>query len=136
KTGISRRCKLWPETVTALREAIAQRPKPKEDGLEQRVFVTVRGGSWFKDTGDNPVSKEMSKLLNRLGIDGERNFYCLRHGFETIAGEFRDQPAVDHVMGHARDDMASVYRERISDDRLVAVVEYVRAWLFGAERVR
>jgi hypothetical protein len=29
--------------------------------------------------------------------------------------------------------MASVYRERISDDRLRAVVEHVRKWLFGAE---
>ena len=33
-------------------------------------------------------------------------------------------------MGHSRDDMASVYRERIGDDRLRAVVEYVRKWLF------
>src|SRR5262249_13087179 len=121
KTGIPRRCPLWPETVAALREAIAQRPEPKDAALAGRVFITAAGGSWFKDTSDNPVSKEMAKLLKRLDINGERNFYCLRHGFETIAGESRDQPAVDHVMGHARDDMASVYRERISDDRLVAV---------------
>jgi hypothetical protein len=33
-------------------------------------------------------------------------------------------------MGHARDDMASVYRERISDERLKAVTDYVRKWLF------
>jgi hypothetical protein len=32
-------------------------------------------------------------------------------------------------MGHAREDMATVYRERISDDRLAAVVNHVRAWL-------
>src|SRR5262245_29282852 len=31
KTGIARRCTLWPETVTALREAIACRPKPKRE---------------------------------------------------------------------------------------------------------
>jgi hypothetical protein len=37
--------------------------------------------------------------------------------------------AVDAIMGHSRDDMASVYRERISDDRLRAVVEHVRKWL-------
>jgi len=36
-------------------------------------------------------------------------------------------------MGHARDDMASVYRERISDERLIAVTDYVRRWLFGKE---
>ena len=34
-------------------------------------------------------------------------------------------------MGHVRDDMASLYRERISDDRLRAVVQHVRNWLFG-----
>jgi hypothetical protein len=28
-------------------------------------------------------------------------------------------------MGHARDDMASVYREKIDDDRLLAVVNFV-----------
>jgi hypothetical protein len=36
-------------------------------------------------------------------------------------------------MGHARDDMASVYRERIEDARLVAVTEHVRKWLFGEQ---
>jgi hypothetical protein len=34
-------------------------------------------------------------------------------------------------MGHSREDMASVYRERIGDDRLTAVAEHVRKWLFG-----
>ena len=33
-------------------------------------------------------------------------------------------------MGHARDDMASVYRERVADERLQDVVDYVRRWLF------
>jgi hypothetical protein len=45
----------------------------------------------------------------------------------TIGGEAKDQVAVDHTMGHARDDMASAYRERISDERLRAVVEHVRS---------
>lgn len=36
-------------------------------------------------------------------------------------------------MGHAVSDrdMSAVYRERISDERLVAVTDYVREWLFG-----
>ena len=50
---------------------------------------------------------------------------------ETIGGDSRDQVAVDAIMGHSRDDMASVYRERIDDNRLRAVVERVRKWLRG-----
>ena len=32
KTGIDRRCPLWVETVEAVTEAIANRPKPKDPG--------------------------------------------------------------------------------------------------------
>jgi integrase len=130
KTGTNRRCPLWPETVEAIREALAARPEPKDPADAGLVFVTSRGGSWHKKIEDNPISKEMRKLLNRLGINGCRNFYALRHTFETVGGEAKDQVAVDHIMGHTRDDMASVYRERISDARLKAISDHVRAWLF------
>jgi hypothetical protein len=84
---------------------------------------------------DDALTKEVSKLavamkLHRKGV----NFYALQHAFETIAGEARDQVAVDHIMGHARDDIASVYRERISDEQLKAVTDHVRCWLFGQNR--
>ena len=132
KTGITRRCPLWPETVAALRDALAERREPKDPADANLALLTVRGGSWHKtELEDNPVSKEMRKLLNALGITGNKNFYALRHTFETIGGEAKDQVAVDHIMGHARDDMASVYRERISDERLKAVSDFVRKWVFG-----
>jgi hypothetical protein len=41
--------------------------------------------------------------------------------------------ACDFIMGHEIPHMSSVYRERISDERLRAVAEHVRRWLFGAE---
>jgi integrase len=131
KTGINRRCPLWPETVEALKEALARRPNPKEPADAGLVFTTSRGGSWHKKIEDNPISKEMRKLLDSLGINGCRNFYALRHTFETIGGEAKDQVAVDHIMGHAREDMATVYRERISDERLRAVTDHVWGWLFA-----
>ncbi|HEV3438426.1 MAG TPA: tyrosine-type recombinase/integrase [Gemmata sp.] len=132
KTGIERRNPLWPGTVAALREVIAERRSPKDPANQSLVFVTRTGGSWHKtDMEDSTISKEMRKLLNELGINGKRNFYALRHTFETIGGEAKDQVAVDALMGHVRDDMASVYRERISDERLKAVSDHVRKWLFG-----
>ena len=131
KTGITRRCPLWPETVAALKDVTAERKEPKDAAHAGLVFVTKQGGRWHKETGDNPISKEMRKHLDALKMNGHRNFYALRHTFETIGGEAKDQVAVDHVMGHAREDMASLYRERISDERLKAVTDHVRKWLFG-----
>ncbi|MHB1426647.1 MAG: tyrosine-type recombinase/integrase [Gemmataceae bacterium] len=134
KTGTPRRCPLWPETVAALREAISCRPAAKDAANAGLVFVTIHGRSWFKDTPEGPLSMEMWRLLKKLGFYRPGlNFYALRHTFETIGGEARDQVAVDAIMGHIRDDMASVYRERISDERLRAVTNYVRAWLFPRE---
>lgn len=135
KTGIPRRCGLWPETVEALKASLQKRPDPKKDEYASLFFVTKYGLPWAKDIADSPVSKEFAKLLRKLGINGRKGlgFYTLRHTFRTIADEAKDQPATDHVMGHEVSHMSSVYRERISDDRLRAVVEHVRTWLFGAE---
>lgn len=131
KTGVQRRCPLWPETVAALQVVAKKRPKPKDLGYDRLVFVTKYGQPWAKVTCDNPVTKEMTKLLKSLRLHRPGlNFYALRHTFETVAGEAKDQVAVDHIMGHARDDMASVYRERISDERLLTVTKHVRGWLF------
>jgi integrase len=135
KTGISRRCPLWPETVAALREALAVRKEPKAAEHASLFFVTSRGLSWFKETNDSPVAKETAKLLKRLGINGRKGlgFYTLRHTFRTVADEARDQPAADFIMGHESPHMSTIYRERISDDRLKAVANHVREWLFGAD---
>jgi integrase len=132
KTGIPRRCLLWPETVAALREALANRPQPKHETDALLVFITSKGGSWNKDTSTNPVSQETAKLLRSLKINGRKGlgFYTLRHVFRTVADESKDQPAVDYIMGHESGHMSTVYRERISDARLKAVTDYVRAWLF------
>jgi site-specific recombinase XerD len=132
KTGIKRRCSLLPETVHALNAAIAARPTAKDPADGALVFITRWGHAWTKD--QSAVTKEMDKLLDQLGINGQRSFYALRHTFETIAGDSRDQVAVDHIMGHVRNDMASIYRERIEDARLRAVADHVHAWLFPRKR--
>jgi integrase len=92
---------------------------------------TKDGGRREHDVVHNPVTKEFRKLMDRVGIGGHRNYYCLRHTFRTIGDEVKDQPAVDFIMGHESGHMSSVYRETISDDRLRAVADHVRTWLFG-----
>jgi integrase len=132
KTAIERRCPLWPETIAALQEAIARRPAAKQRSDDKLVFITKYGASWAKDTADNPITKVFRILLDELGLHRPGvGFYALRHIFETIGGDSRDQVAVNYIMGHSDPSMAAVYREQIEDDRLRAVVNHVRAWLFA-----
>jgi integrase len=64
-------------------------------------------------------------------IDGHGNFYALRHTFQTEGDEARDTVATKKIMGHAMDeDISTTYRERISDERLRAVADHVRGWLW------
>ncbi len=147
KTGIDRRCPLWPETVAALRGVLAHRGTPQRQEHAGLVLLTRRGQPWSKELAmrekldasadaspgnADPISRGFTVLLKRLGLHRPGlGFYALRHTFETIAGGSKDQVAVDHIMGHDRGDMATLYRERIDDDRLRAVVEYVHRWLFN-----
>jgi integrase len=134
KTGINRRCPLWPETVAALRAALAKRPEPKDAEAAGLFFVTKYGSSWAKEKEGGPVVKETKKLLNSLGINGRKGlgFYTLRHVFRTVADAAKDQPATDFIMGHEVQHMSAVYRETIEDGRLKAVTDHVRKWLFPA----
>jgi integrase len=131
KTAVPRRCPLWPETVAALTDWLGRRPEPKAQADAGLVFVTKQGRRWHKDTSDNPISKETRKLLDALGINGQRGFYALRHTFQTIGDECGDFIAVRAIMGHADGDISAHYRERISDARLRAVGDHVRAWVVG-----
>jgi integrase len=138
KTGIDRRCPLWPETVQAIREASANRLEPKKAEHAGLVFLTRLGESWHKNTTDGPLSRETGKLLRRLGMNGRKGlgFYTLRHTFRTVADEAKDQPAADYIMGHEVPHMSSVYRETISDARLKAVSDHVHDWLFPPHKDR
>ena len=132
KTGITRRCPLWPETVAALRDWLAVRPEPKNTDHAGLAFVTYKRGSWLDNEANRALSHETRKLLDSLGINGHRGFYSLRHTFQTVGDESGDFLAVRSIMGHAGgNDVADHYRERVSDGRLGKVVNHVRGWLFG-----
>ncbi len=156
KTEIPRRVPLWPETVTAINAALVARPAASDLAANRLVFRTRLGKAWVRvkekkkpeeeQTADekkkglkpsvpiDALSGQFGKLLESLHINGRRalGFYTLRHCFETFGGECKDQVAVDAIMGHVDSSMAGNYRQRISDERLQAVVETVRSWLFPA----
>jgi integrase len=131
---------LWPETVQAIRDALAIRPTPKDEADVDIVFVTKYGHRWTRTHGPkhvpiDAIALQFGKLLRDLGINGRNHFgfYSLRHTFRTVADNAKDTGAARLVMGHASDGtMDGVYIERIDDDRLVAVAEHVRTWLFGS----
>ena len=135
KTGIERRCALWPETVAALRAAIESRPKPKDDADDRLAFITKFGRPLVYVTPDGKRSDAVRRQFDKLAssIDAKRPgiaFYSLRRTFRTVADETLDRPALDRIMGHHDRSMGAVYRERISDERLQAVTDHVHDWLF------
>src|SRR5690606_9630682 len=86
KTGIQRRSPLWPETVKAIREAIANRAKPRTAELRKRVFLTTKGSSWCRTAvNGDPLSKRFHVLLQPLDLHEEgRNFQSLRRTTQTV----------------------------------------------------
>jgi len=138
KTAVDRRVPLWPETVRALQEAIEKQKRrtAKHSDDVGLCFLTQTGQRWVHDAIGgkqrrvDSVAQAFRKLLKRLDINGSRGFYSIRHTFATIGGESTDQVAVSALMGHVDNSMAGVYRERISDERLLAVVGTVRTWLW------
>ncbi|MSR59252.1 MAG: hypothetical protein EXS05_16685 [Planctomycetaceae bacterium] len=127
KTGIERRVPLWPEAVNALRAEM--------ETAGELAFVTTQGTSYAKGKpGNDPIGLAFRRLLVKHGLQREGlGFATLRHVFQTIGDGSRDFVAVRAVMGHASDDIAEHYREGVSDERLMAVVEFVRSWLFPAK---
>ena len=126
KTGVARRCPLWPETAKAIREALANRPKPVNSEHDYLAFL---------DPAGMPIKRiglAFRRHLEALGLYQPRlGLYVLRRLHRTVADATLDQAACDLIMGHARHDMASVYRQTIDDSRLQAVAEHVRRWLHG-----
>jgi integrase len=121
KTGIERRIPLWPETMAAIQEL------PDRDILFPKL--TNNGNS-------DPLSERLYALakLSEVRLPPKSAFYTFRRCFRTAADRLADRRAVDAIMGHAAggEDQGASYVERIEDERLVAVTDHVRKWLFGS----
>jgi len=152
KTGIERRCPLWPETVEAIRAVLADRrlrAVRRHTEAEGLLFVTARGRKFVRgeastSTDGKPrlvehdaIATTFKRIMNKQGIVlSGVGFYGLRHTLETIGAETGNQVAVDHIMGHAppSNDMGDAYRGGVADAALRQVTDHVRTWLFGPAR--
>jgi integrase len=152
KTGIERRCPLWPETVAAIRAVLADRrlrAVRRHAEAEGLLFVTARGRKFVRgesSTADDgrprlvehdAIATTFKRIMTKQGIVLRGvGFYGLRHTLETIGAETGNQVAVDHIMGHAppSNDMGDVYRGGVADVALRHVTDHVHTWLFGPAR--
>lgn len=156
KTAIERRCPLWPETVSALREAIASRPEAKKKSDADFVFVTKYGHSWAKELGfkiasdengskemkatgnSDPVGKAFRKLINKIdnaaadaaktsGQKPQQKMYRRGVGFYTLRRQF------EIVGGESRDQVAVDAIMGHADETMAAVY---RQGVISDERLR
>jgi integrase len=119
KTGVRRRCHLWPETRKAV-EAIL-------DG--EHVF---NGRVWTRHI----IAGQFKSLCEDCGIyrKGITTPYSLRRTFETVAKcADVNQSVIDRIMGHERPDMSEIYNQRTFDKQLRKCTDFVHRWLNGLE---
>ena len=140
KTSMARRCKLWPETVEAIRKAVAIRHKPTDPANDDLVFIGIHGSPWVrwvhpddatKSSWSDSIATASRTLFKKLKINHGASFYSLRRMTETIGGGCKDQVAVDAVMGHVTPGMGTEYRLELPEDsRLEAVSQHIHDWLY------
>ena len=139
KTGVDRRIPLWPETIAAVKAVLADRHQPNDSAHKDLIFISTGGEAYISENSGHRIAKTVLWFLRKAKIERPGlTFYSLRHTFQTIAEGARDLSAVQAIMGHAasENDMSARYRERVDDERLRAVVEHVRSWLFDTEKTQ
>jgi integrase len=158
KTGVMRRCPLWPETVKALGEVAALKRRPLMDADKGKVFINQNGVPYVREeavekngviegvsVNDN-IPQEFSRLMADIGIYGwskpkskgkrprpvsdGRGFYCLRRTHRTWADDAKDANAADTIMGHAFETMGGTYVQGVPDARLKAITDHIHSKVF------
>jgi hypothetical protein len=112
KTGVKRRCPLWPETI----EAIAGRlPLCRITG---NVFSTSDGARWFRGrtTGWRRGSRRCARPPTATSEN--RGFYALRHLFSTEAVKHGSTMLVKRITGHTSGE-----EDRVLDEHYVGGVD-------------
>ena len=115
KTQADRRCSLWPETVAAIKAV---------RGMEL-VFEGREWDRWM-------IGREFATLCKAAKVENQ-GFYSLRRTFETIATTADvPQAVIDSIMGHSKNDMASIYRQKVFDEQLKKCADHVHGWFLGS----
>lgn len=149
KTGVRRRCPLWPETIEAINAVLAAKKEcrtPERPEVAGLLFVTRNGFPYVRSSyktlpngkpslvEHDVIATKLKRIMEKQGIaQPGLGFYGLRNSFETIGAETGNQVAVDHIMGHIphASDMGAVYRRHIAKKALLKVTRHVHKWLFG-----
>ena len=76
KTGVPRKIPLWPETIAAIRDWLAERPKAKDPADVGLLFLTCRGAKFLRLNAKghhiDGIGQEFQKLIRRLGLKRPR----------------------------------------------------------------
>jgi len=125
KTAEDRVCPLWQETIEAL--AIWDKFRRKQG--------TKR---FFEFRNADKVSRGFADGVKRAGRQrAGASFYSCRHTLATTGRGANDDAALRLILGHVDDSILDEhYTHRFPRERLDAVSEHVRQWLFGGRKSR
>ena len=125
KTEADRVCPLWPETIEALQ--LWKRFRPTT--TSKRIFD-------FKKADD--VSRAFHDGLSRASkARSGATYYSCRHTLGTVGRGANDDAALKLIMGHIDDSVLNEhYTHEFPRERLDAVSDHVRRWLFGVTKPR
>lgn len=125
---------LWPETIEALKAAVAMRPKAADAEWDDYVFLTEKGKP-YAHSPNGYLSKKFGKFLKGINVHrAQCGFNTLRHTFKTIATNNRNnQVAVDAIMGHRPPGVGGNYLEFVDEEWIGDVSRSVHDWLFDCQ---
>lgn len=132
KTRFYRRVTLWPETIHAISSMPRYRPAKGAEGF----LFTTRNGRVYQEDGANGIAQAFKRLMVKHGIELEQSgFGKLRATHRTAGDGANDANASKLIMGHAlgSSDTEEHYIRGVMDDRIKAVTDFVRNWLFESD---
>ncbi len=129
KTYIRRVTPLWPETKTAIKQALEERPRCSSEF----VFVMITLNSYHQPEVYDPIGMYFTRAIKKTPYFRRgRNFGALRTTFANVGLEVGDDLAVKSLMGHLdASTLYTHYAAKVYVPRLQRVTDHVHDWLFG-----